>query len=320
MDDQFESPLERLRRLSEGGQPSRAPRRASGSPKGPIAGVLAVLVLLLVKFGKVILLFLGKLKFLLVGLQAIKFQALFATVGTMAASAWVYAHYYGWPLAVGLVVLILAHELGHGAAARLAGLEVGAPIFIPFFGAVITSRGQRRSTCVDAGISIAGPLVGMLGGLACLGAAALVEDPHWKGLLVVLAWLTFMLNLFNLTPAMGLDGQGASRPLRASHWLWGTIALAVVFVWSAGEGGRPNIVLLIIGVLGIVRGVGAWRSERGGAAGGRLVDRLSERQASYTAEEEVTPGQRRTAALAYFGLVIGLSRLYVWAHGWLPPA
>ena len=62
---------------------------------------------------------------------------------TMLVSMAVYAISFGWPYAVGFVLLILVHELGHYIAARQRGLNVGAPVFIPFVGAWISLKETR---------------------------------------------------------------------------------------------------------------------------------------------------------------------------------
>ncbi len=54
------------------------------------------------------------------------------TGGTMLISVFAYALVFGWWYAVGFVALIFIHEMGHFVAARLRGLDVGAPTFIPF--------------------------------------------------------------------------------------------------------------------------------------------------------------------------------------------
>ena len=61
-----------------------------------------------------------------------------------------YALFWGWQFAVGFVVLLLVHELGHVLEAKRQGLPVSAPMFIPFLGALImlkgcpTTPGRRR--------------------------------------------------------------------------------------------------------------------------------------------------------------------------------
>ena len=76
----------------------------------------------------------------------------------------------GWPFALGFVLLILVHEIGHGVEIKRAGLQAGYPLFIPFFGALISLRGQPRSPVEEARIAFAGPL---WGGAAANATAAL---------------------------------------------------------------------------------------------------------------------------------------------------
>ena len=53
------------------------------------------------------------------------------TGGTMILSVFVYALVFGWWYAVGFVGLIFVHEMGHFVAARMRGLDVGAPTSRP---------------------------------------------------------------------------------------------------------------------------------------------------------------------------------------------
>src|SRR5579862_2039478 len=194
-----ESPLQRLRRLEledraaraeklgEAGAPTGAPK-GDTKKRGIISGIIATLLLALSK-GKVILLLLltkGKLLF-----AAIKLGPLLMTLTTMGLSIWVKALFYGRNFAIGVVLLILIHELGHGLAAKLVGLKVGAPIFIPFFGARIALKEQPRSTWIEAIVGYGGPLAGTCGGIATLLLGLGIEDPYWSKLMLVLAWITF---------------------------------------------------------------------------------------------------------------------------------
>jgi len=95
-----------------------APKRRRG-----LLGTIGAAILFALAKGKVLL-------------GALKFGSILQTFSTLAVSAMVYAQFYGASLAIGLVLLILIHEYGHGIAAKIMGLKVGAPIFIPFFGAV----------------------------------------------------------------------------------------------------------------------------------------------------------------------------------------
>src|SRR5262245_48031896 len=58
--------------------------------------------------------------------------AILKTGGTMLLSIWVYALSWGWKFAVGFVLLIFVHECGHLLVARRFGMNVSAPMFIPF--------------------------------------------------------------------------------------------------------------------------------------------------------------------------------------------
>ena len=81
---------------------------------------LVVLVGVVVKFGAFVL----------------KFFGIFLAVGG-------YALIWGWKFAVGVVLLILAHELGHYVEAKRLGLDPQLPVFIPFLGAYVALRNMR---------------------------------------------------------------------------------------------------------------------------------------------------------------------------------
>ena len=85
----------------------------------------------------VALLLVGKLKFLLLGLtKASTFVSMFAFFA-------VYWNIFGWPLALGLVVSIYIHEMGHVAMLRRRGIAAGAPQVIP--GVVRRLRRDRQA-------------------------------------------------------------------------------------------------------------------------------------------------------------------------------
>jgi hypothetical protein len=72
----------------------------------------------------VALVMLSKVKFLLLGLTKA------STLISMFAFFGVYWSIYGWPLALGLVVSIYIHEMGHVAMLRRLGIGASAPMFI----------------------------------------------------------------------------------------------------------------------------------------------------------------------------------------------
>lgn len=75
---------------------------------------------------------------------------------------------HGWPFALPLMAILLAHEMGHYVAGRIHGVDVSLPYFIPMpmtllgtMGAVIRIRGRIRSRDALLDVGAAGPLAGM---------------------------------------------------------------------------------------------------------------------------------------------------------------
>jgi Zn-dependent protease len=157
-------------------EPAREPSRRSG---------LARLLWPLVAAGGVLLKLAGSLKFL----------GIFVAVGG-------YALIWGWPFGVGFVLLILVHDAGHFFEAKRQGLNPQLPVFVPFLGAYVALRNQPFDPWRNALVSIAGPVAGGLGALACLGYAEATDSRFW----FALAYTGFFLNLINLVPIGFLDG------------------------------------------------------------------------------------------------------------------
>src|SRR5438067_4671381 len=107
-------------------------------------------------------------------LPALKFGLPFLKTGaTMFLSIAAYAMIWGWKFALGFVLLLLVHETGHLIAARMMGLNVSWPVFIPFMGAFIALREAPRNAWIESVVGVGGPLLGGLGALA-VGAAFFV--------------------------------------------------------------------------------------------------------------------------------------------------
>jgi Zn-dependent protease len=199
-------------------------------------GIAAAAALLLVKFG-------AKLKVVLVALPKLK---LFTTSASMLVSIAAYQLIFGWPFAVGFVLLLLLHELGHVIQLRREGVEASAPMFIPFLGAVIAAKSMGKDAAAEARVGLAGPILGTIATLIPLGLWLATGDDFWRAL----AYIGFFLNLFNLLPVLPLDGGRAMAAL--SPWVWfvgfaGLIVLTVFF---------PNPILLLVILFG---GLESWR-------------------------------------------------------------
>ncbi len=143
-----------------------------------------------------------------------KFAAIFVAFGG-------YTLIWGWRFALGVVVLIFLHEMGHFLEAKREGLDPSWPVFVPFLGAYVKyTRGNPWQT---ARVAIAGPL---LGGIAALGCY-LIARSDGSNLLLALAYFGFFLNLINLLPFAILDGAAVWRSTRFL-WLGGGRSRAVV--------------------------------------------------------------------------------------------
>ena len=141
------------------------------------------------------------------GFIFVKFFGFFISVA--AYTLW----FHSWTFAFGFVILILIHELGHVVAARMQGLKVSWPTFIPFFGAYVTIERAGLTPWRNALISLAGPFAG--------GASALfvwvVGVAEGSRQLEVLANIGFLLNAFNMLPIGFLDG---GQTVRAAREAW----------------------------------------------------------------------------------------------------
>jgi Zn-dependent protease len=133
-----------------------------------------------------------------------KFAAIFVAFGG-------YTLIWGWKFALGVVLLIFVHEMGHFLEAKREGLDPSWPVFIPFLGAYVKhTRGNPWQT---SRVAIAGPILGGVAGLVCY----LIGRSNGSDLFIALGYFGFVLNLFNLIPIGILDGGAVWRSTR---WLW----------------------------------------------------------------------------------------------------
>ncbi|MBD0317892.1 MAG: site-2 protease family protein [Thermoleophilia bacterium] len=200
---------------------------------------------------------------------------IFATSASMLVSVVAYAWIWGWRFAVGFVLLLLVHEMGHVLELRRQGVPASAPLFIPFLGAVVGLKQMPRDAWREARVALAGPILGSIGAAGVWAAGAALDSD----LLVALAFTGFLLNLFNLLPIVPLDGGRAVAAIHPALWAVGLAALVVLTLLA------PNPILILILVLG---GLELWRRwrERNGAD-------------DYY---RVTPWQRVATGVAYVGL------------------
>ena len=195
--------------------PSYEPIRPEGGLWRMVKRLLAPLAaigFLLAKF-KGLLFLLLKVKFVGTGLSML-----------VSAGAWALV-YPVW-FAVGLVVLIWVHEMGHVLQLRREGIRASAPMFIPFLGAFVAMKEMPKNALAEARVGLAGPVLGTLGGLATVGLYALTLNPLFLGL----AFFNFLLNLVNLIPVLPLDGGRAVGALSPVVWIFGLVLMAALSI------------------------------------------------------------------------------------------
>ncbi len=189
-------------------------------------------------------LILWKFKFILVFLLT-KAKALFfgltkaQTFLTMFVSFGVYWAAWGWKFALGLILSIYVHEMGHIFALQRLGIQSSVPTFIPGLGALIRLKQYPASPSEDARVGLAGPVWGLIAALVCAAVYMITGWASWGAIAKVGAWI----NLFNLMPFVPLDGGRGFRALdRAQKW----IAVGVIAVmWVISHEGLLVLILLI---------------------------------------------------------------------------
>jgi Zn-dependent protease len=224
-----------------------------------------------------------KAKSLLVWLKVATLGKFALTGLSMAAMVWFEAQRGGFAFAIGFVLLILIHEVGHAIAIRRAGLEAGWPVFIPFFGAMIALKGMPKSRSDEAAIAYGGPLLGTIAS-AVLAALYLVSGAR---LLLALAYIGFILNLFNLIPISPLDGGRIAQVFSRRAWIVGGLMLGAMFVATM----TPQLLLIAV-----------------------LAGTNSLRQRGDRSALPVTAAERSLWSVLYFGLCFFLGASVYVAH------
>lgn len=202
---------------------------------------------------------------------------------SMLVSVAGYAVFWGFRFALGFVVLLFVHELGHVAEAKRQGLKTGGVYFIPFLGAVMLLKQQSKNAAQAAWLGLAGPIVGSAAAAAAWIVGLAIDSDLW----VALGFTGFLLNLFNLIPVMPLDGGWATAVFHPLFWAFGLAGLVALFLVF------PSPIILIIVALGAFELWKRWR-------------RPAQHDAGY---HDVTARQRIAIAVVYLGLagLLGLA-------------
>jgi Zn-dependent protease len=217
------------------GYPSAPPPRRGGRTLG---GFVAAALVLLAKFKGALLLLLN-LKWL------VFVPKLLLSFGTLFASIWFYALFFGWKFGIVFVLLILVHELGHFLTFRNFGISANLPFFIPGFGAFVATRGPVKSLTVEAIAMLAGPIFGIAAAGICYAYGISTHEPFW----LAAAYVGFFLNALNLLPIPPFDGGNIAGAIDPRLWLVG-IALFLAYLIVFGIHSSFTIVLVALVALG----------------------------------------------------------------------
>jgi Zn-dependent protease len=205
-----------------------APRQQRARREGAAGGILA-----------------GLLAFLKYGLVLVKFGTFGPTLITMVIALWFYTLFFGPAFAVGIVVLILIHELGHFLVARWMGLPARLPIFIGPLGAVTSLRRSPGDAGKSGIIALAGPALGTVAALLCFMLAGIADPGYDRYLLLALAYFGCFLNLINLIPVGFLDGAKVADAI--PKWM-NVVGLLVVAAVVLLFGNPIGIIFLLLGI------------------------------------------------------------------------
>jgi Zn-dependent protease len=204
------------------------------------------------------------------------------TALTMLVSIGAYALLFPVWFAVGIVVLIWVHEMGHVLQLKREGIEASAPMFIPFLGAFVAMKQMPKDALVEARVGLAGPVLGTLGGLATLGLYAVTENPVFLGL----AYFNFIINLINLAPLLPLDGGRAVGAMSPVFQLLGLVTMVALFFVAP--------IIVFIALLGLPEMWHRWKTRH-----------TPEGRAYY----DIPLRYRALVGVTYVGLIVALGLL-----------
>ena len=181
-------------------------------------------------------------------------------------SSWSTPTYWavGFLAALLLFVSVLLHELAHSVVARASGIEVkGITLFL--LGGVSNLKAEAKGPRDEFVISAVGPVASLvLAGLLFLayrviGSEAAPATPFGavtvplsvvEAVLLYLWFMNLVLGIFNLLPALPLDG---GRTLRAIIWaVTGRLSFATKV--AAGSGQIMGVLLIVMGVWQLLQG------------------------------------------------------------------
>jgi Zn-dependent protease len=179
----------------------------------------------------------------------LKFGKFLTTGLSMMLMIVVYTYIYGWKYAIGIVLLLFIHEMGHLTASRRLGIDTSLPMFIPFIGAIIQMKEAPKDAKTESIVGIAGPVFGAMGAFICL----FIGELFHSALLLALAYFGFLLTVFNLIPAHPLDGGRIVTAISLKLWMIGIPVMVFFSLYFF------NPIGILISILAIKKAWEVWK-------------------------------------------------------------
>jgi Zn-dependent protease/predicted transcriptional regulator len=188
-------------------------------------------------------------------LMAARFDAVSARAGVDGTPMLLPPVIWGPVLAVGILVGILLHELGHSLLALRHGGRVRS-ITLMLLGGVSEIEGMPQTPRSEGLIAVAGPAVSLLlGGVALALSRLIPGPPDLRFGFFCFAQINLAVGIFNLLPAFPMDGGRVLRALIGLRWSRRTatrVSAAVGSLFAAAFVAlgltSGNFLLAIIGV------------------------------------------------------------------------
>src|SRR5438132_1857847 len=206
----------------------------------------------------------GAAAFFKYGFVLLKLGKLGPTLLSMIVALFFYVLFFGPAFGVGVVLLILVHEMGHVIVSRIEGIPMSLPVFLGPFGAFTRLHRQPRDARQEAVIAIGGPVFGTAAALLCFLWASALPATRFHYLLLALAYFGCFINLFNLIPMSPFDGGRVANAISIWMNVLGLVIMAAVVIFLG------NAITLIFLVLGIFTFIGRFRNARRGLEPARV--------------------------------------------------
>ena len=270
----------------------------------------------------------------------IKVHATFALALILGASQWVrfgaHGAIFGALMTALLFACVLLHELGHSMVAKAFGIAVPTITLYPF-GGVAQMASKPKTPTHELLISLAGPLVNVVIALGLLLVGRLTIGVEgmtaaWNGindawpttatLLVVLMLSNVVLAVFNMIPALPMDGGrvfrallsyplGGARATKISA-LVGKVIAAAMFAFGLVT---MNVMLMVIGAFVFFGAGQEAKAEQLGAALGDVPAGQAVNPRAIVLEPAATLGEvlqsivstgQSSFAVLHFGRLVGV--------------